>query len=88
LNLKVCSATRWNGNQKPVRQLLRKHQGGEVEEFTAARAAVLLAERNLAAAKGEQYAVPIEFPVSLGYGRPTTTPASKRSPNNLNVLLA
>lgn len=41
-----------------------------MEKFTAARAAVLQAERNLAAAKGEQYAVPIEFPVSWDTGAP------------------
>jgi hypothetical protein len=55
---------------KAVKALAPKHQGGEVEEFTTARAAVLQPERNLAAAKGEQYAVPIEFPVSWDTGAP------------------
>src|ERR1700742_3530593 len=40
------------------------------EDLEAARAAVLQAERNLAAAKGEPYAVPIEFPVSWDTGAP------------------
>jgi hypothetical protein len=55
---------------KAVEALAPKHRGGEVEEFMASRAAVLQAERNLAAAKGEQYAVPIEFPVSWEPGAP------------------
>jgi len=38
-----------------------------MEEFRAAREAVLQAERNLAAAKGEEYAVPVEFPVCWDY---------------------
>lgn len=42
----------------------------EMEEVRAACDAVLQAERNLAAAKGEAYAVPIEFPVSWDTGAP------------------
>ena len=41
-----------------------------MEEFRAARTAVLQAERNLAAAKGEEYVVPIEFPVCWDTGAP------------------
>ena len=41
-----------------------------MEEFGAAREAVLQAERNLAAAKGEEYAVPVEFPVCWDTGAP------------------
>ncbi len=41
-----------------------------LEELKAARDAVLQAERNLAAAKNEPYAVPIEFPVSCDTGAP------------------
>jgi len=50
--------------------LAPKHRGGEVEEFRAAREAVLQAERKLAAAKGEEYAVPVEFPVCWDTGAP------------------
>jgi hypothetical protein len=49
---------------RAIAALAPKHRGGEMEEFTTARDAVLQAERALAAAKGEPYAVPIEFPVS------------------------
>jgi hypothetical protein len=41
-----------------------------LEELDAARDAVLQAERNLAAAKSEPYAVPIEFPVFWDTGAP------------------
>jgi hypothetical protein len=51
--------------------LRRKHRGGEREEFHAACNAVLDAERNLAAAKGEEYAVPVEFPVNWSTGAPS-----------------
>src|SRR5215470_5377570 len=50
--------------------LAPKHRGGEQEEFAAAHSAVLQAERDLAAAKGEPYAVPIEFPVAWDTGAP------------------
>jgi hypothetical protein len=40
------------------------------EDLKIARDAVLQAERNLAAAKGEPYAVPIGFPVSWDVGAP------------------
>src|ERR1051326_1053079 len=55
---------------RAIAALAPKHCGGETEEFMAARAAVLQAERDLAAAKGEQYAVPMEFPVSWDHGAP------------------
>jgi hypothetical protein len=55
---------------KAIAALAPKHRGGEVEEFKAAHIAVLQAERNLAAAKGEEYAVPIEFPVRWDTGAP------------------
>jgi hypothetical protein len=55
---------------KAIAALAPKHRGGEVEEFNAARTAVLQAERNLAATKGEEYAVPIEFPVRWDTGAP------------------
>ena len=55
---------------RAAKALAPKHRGGEVEELTAARDAVLQAERHLAAAKGEPYAVPVEFPVSWDTGAP------------------
>jgi hypothetical protein len=39
---------------KAVKALAPKHRAGEVKEFPPAGAAVLQAERHLAAAKGEQ----------------------------------
>ncbi len=53
-----------------MKALAPKHKGGEVEEFKAATNAVLDAERALAAAKGEPYAVEIPFPVSWDTGAP------------------
>jgi hypothetical protein len=47
-----------------------QRKGGAIEEFRSASAAVLDAERALAAAKGEQYAVEISFPVSWDIGAP------------------
>jgi hypothetical protein len=44
--------------------------GGWGEEFSAACNAVLTAERALSHAKGEQYAVPIDFPVRWDTGAP------------------
>jgi hypothetical protein len=55
---------------RAIAALAPKHRGGEMEEFRAARTAVLQAERNLAAAKGEEYVVPIEFPVCWDTGAP------------------
>jgi hypothetical protein len=43
---------------------------GSLQELTAANEAVLRAEGALAAAKGEEYAVPLEFPVRRDAGAP------------------
>ena len=48
---------------------LPKHRDS-VQELRAARIAVLQAERNLAAAKGEEYAVSVDFPVRWDKGAP------------------
>jgi hypothetical protein len=56
--------------QCATKALAPKHKGGEVEEFRAAHQAVLAAERALAAARGEPYAVPLEFPVPWDTGAP------------------
>ncbi|MBS0384634.1 MAG: hypothetical protein JSS00_04715 [Proteobacteria bacterium] len=53
-----------------MKALAPKHKGGEVEEFQAAGQAVLLLERELSAVKGEQYAVPLAFPVTWDIGAP------------------
>src|ERR1700722_6894107 len=55
---------------REAKALAPNHRGNEVEEFRADRDDVLQAERKLAAAKGEPYAVPLEFPVSWDTGAP------------------
>ncbi len=50
--------------------LAPKHKGGEWEEYWSAHDAVLRLERELAASKGEEYAVPLEFPVKWDIGAP------------------
>lgn len=47
-----------------------KHAGGEWDEYHAAVAAMYEAERALAAARDEEYAVPAEFPVRWDIGAP------------------
>ena len=50
--------------------LAPEHKGGEWEECLAASEAVLGLERELAAAKGEEHAVPLDFPVLWDTGAP------------------
>lgn len=50
--------------------LAPRHKGGEWEEFIAADEAVLTLERELAAAKGEEHSVPLDFPVRWDTGAP------------------
>jgi hypothetical protein len=50
--------------------LAPKHKGGEVEEFRSAQSELLGIERELAAAKGEEYAITIDFPVQWNTGAP------------------
>lgn len=47
-----------------------KHMAGEWEEYWAANDAVLVLERQLAAAKGEEYAEPFDFPLKWDTGAP------------------
>lgn len=47
-----------------------KQKGGEWEEYRAASAAVLVLERAVAAARGEEYAEPLDFPVRWCAGAP------------------
>lgn len=56
--------------QRAVEALRPRHRGGEIEEFQQARDAVLAVERDLAAARGEPYAVPLPFPVEWDSGAP------------------
>lgn len=53
-----------------VKALAPKHSGGEWEEYQEATAALLAAERALAAFKNEEHAVPLEFPVQWDTGAP------------------
>lgn len=53
-----------------TKALAPKHRGGEWEEFHAARAVVIAAERELAASKNEEHAVPLDFPVQWETGAP------------------
>jgi hypothetical protein len=53
-----------------VKALVPKHRGGEWEEYQAAAAALLAAERALAAFKNEEHGVPLEFPVQWDTGAP------------------
>jgi len=46
------------------------HKGGEWEEYRTANAALLAVERKLAEAKGDEFAVPAEFPVQWDAGAP------------------
>jgi hypothetical protein len=55
---------------RAARALAPKHQGGEWEEFWAAHEAVLGLERQLAEVRGEEHAVPIDFPVKCDAGAP------------------
>jgi hypothetical protein len=56
--------------RRAIDALAPKHKGGEMAEYRAAQEAVLVAERALAAAIGEQYAVPLEFPAQWDIGAP------------------
>ena len=54
--------------KKVTAALARKHKGGELEAYRHARAEVLELERELAATRGEEYAVTIDFPVKWDTG--------------------
>jgi hypothetical protein len=57
-------------SDRATQALARKHKGGEWEESRVASEAVLDCERALAAAKGEAYAAPLDFPVQWDIGAP------------------
>jgi hypothetical protein len=56
--------------QRAIAALAPKHKGGEQEEYREANKEVLSLERQLGAAKGEEYAVPIDFPARWDVGAP------------------
>ncbi len=53
-----------------AKALAPKHKGGEMEEWQAAYQELLVVERELAAARGQEYAVTIEFPAHWDGGAP------------------
>ena len=55
---------------RAMKALAPEHKGGEWEECVAANEAVLKLERELAAAKGEEHAVPLDFPARWDTGWP------------------
>lgn len=55
---------------RAVAAMAPKHKGGEWEEYRAAEQGVLGLERKLAAAKGDEYAETLEFPVRWDAGAP------------------
>ena len=56
--------------QRASAALAAKHQGGEWEDYRAADQEVLSFQRQLAAAKGEEYAEPCDFPLKWDTGAP------------------
>jgi len=56
--------------QRAIAAMAPKHEGGEWEEYEVANQEVLLLERQLAAAKGEEYAEPCDFPLRWDAGAP------------------
>jgi hypothetical protein len=56
--------------QRAMKALAQKHKGGENEEFIAAHSEVLVYQRQFAAAKGEEYAEELDFPVKWDTGAP------------------
>ena len=55
---------------RAIKALAPEHKGGEWAEYDAARQSLLKLERELAAAKGEEHAVPLDFPVRWDIGAP------------------
>jgi hypothetical protein len=53
-----------------VKALAPRHQGGEQDTYDRAFAKLLALEREVAAAKGEPYAINIDFPVQWNVGAP------------------
>jgi hypothetical protein len=56
--------------ERAIKALAPRHKGGEVEECRAADQEVLGLERELAAARDEEHAVPLDFPIRWDIGAP------------------
>jgi hypothetical protein len=56
--------------ERAITSLAPKHKGGEWDEYHTANQDVLRLERQLAAAKGEEYAEPCDFPLKWDVGAP------------------
>jgi hypothetical protein len=56
--------------QRAIAALAPKHKGGEWEEYNTANEDVLRLERQLAVARGEEYAEPCGFPLKWDTGAP------------------
>lgn len=56
--------------ERAMKSLAPKHEGREWEEYWEANSEVLRLERELASAKDEEHAVPIDFPVKWCMGAP------------------
>jgi len=68
--LQTRLATAQERLKKAIKAMAPKHKGGEWEELKLAHANQLSIERELAAAKGDEYAVPLDFPVKWDVGAP------------------
>lgn len=53
-----------------LKALAPKHRGGEWEEYRSAQQALLAIEREVAASKNEEHAVPLDFPFPWNTGAP------------------
>jgi hypothetical protein len=55
---------------RAMKALAPNHKGGGWDEYHGALESVLKLERELAAAKGEEHAIPLDFPVRWDIGAP------------------
>jgi hypothetical protein len=56
--------------RRAMTALQKKHIGGEWEEYRAANSGLLILERECSAAKGQEYAIPLDFPMQWDVGAP------------------
>jgi hypothetical protein len=69
-DLEAHLKTAMERRQRAIAALAPKHKGGEWEEYWAADQEVLRLERQIAAAKDEEYAEPFGFPLKWDCGAP------------------